>query len=79
LDCPVYLNGADSEWLNRKDTSGLRKLIDGPTEEIVPGVTAIKVGGHFDGSMILHWDGMLFHADSIMIVPVSPPTPPVIP
>ena len=40
-------------------------------EEIVPGVTAIKVGGHFEGSMVLHWDGHLFIADTFVNVPVS--------
>jgi len=37
----------------------------------VPGVTAIKVGGHFEGSMVLHWDGHLFVADTFVNVPVS--------
>lgn len=35
------------------------------------GVTAIKVGGHFEGSMVLHWDGHLFIADTFVNVPVS--------
>lgn len=65
------MSKADEEWLNRKDVYGLRKLIEGTTQEIVPGVTAIKTGGHFDGSCVLHWDGHLFHADSFMVVPVS--------
>jgi glyoxylase-like metal-dependent hydrolase (beta-lactamase superfamily II) len=37
----------------------------------VPGVTAIKVGGHFEGSMVLHWEGHLFIADTFVNVPVS--------
>jgi glyoxylase-like metal-dependent hydrolase (beta-lactamase superfamily II) len=37
----------------------------------VPGVTAIKVGGHFEGSMVLHWDNHLFIADTFVNVPVS--------
>ena len=37
----------------------------------MPGVTAIKVGGHFEGSMVLHWDGHLFIADTFVNVPVS--------
>lgn len=51
--------------------------------EIVKGVTAIQVGGHFEGSMVLHWDGVgegdekggkgghLFIADTFVNVPVS--------
>ncbi|KAI4831926.1 hypothetical protein E4T44_09481 [Aureobasidium sp. EXF-8845] len=38
-------------------------------EEVVEGVTAIQVGGHFDGSMVLHWDGHLFIADTFVNVP----------
>ena len=41
------------------------------TLEIVPGVTAIQAGGHFDGSMVLHWEKKLFIADTMMIVPVG--------
>ncbi|KAH7123752.1 beta-lactamase-like protein [Dendryphion nanum] len=66
--CPVYTARADEEWLSRADTKGQRRLIEGTTK-IVEGVTAIQVGGHFDGSLILHWDDQLFHADSIMVVP----------
>ena len=73
LDCPVYIAAEDEEWTNRKDVYGRRKLISGRTEEIVPGVTAIKVGGHFPGSLVLHWDNKLFIADSIVTLPVSVP------
>jgi glyoxylase-like metal-dependent hydrolase (beta-lactamase superfamily II) len=34
-------------------------------------VTAITTGGHFPGSMVLHFDDSVFIADSMMIVPVS--------
>ncbi|ORY04035.1 beta-lactamase-like protein [Clohesyomyces aquaticus] len=69
FDCPVYTAAADESWINRKDAHGLRKLIEGPTETIVEGVTAIVAGGHFDGSMVLHWEGNLFIADTMMTVP----------
>jgi len=76
FNCPVYLAAEDAQWLNRVDYLNSRHLIDGPTEIIVPGVTAIKVGGHFDGSMVLHWNKKLFIADSMYTVPsaLSPPT-----
>lgn len=70
FNCPVYTTKADEEWLNRKDPYGLRKLIEGTTE-ISEGVTAIQCGGHFDGSLILHWEGSIFIADTMMSVPVS--------
>ena len=73
LDCPVYIAAEDEEWINRKDVHGRRRLITGRTEQIVPGVTAIKVGGHFPGSLVLHWDNKLFIADSMVTLPVSIP------
>ena len=36
----------------------------------MPGVTAVKAGGHFDGSLVLHWEKKLFVADTLMAVPV---------
>lgn len=74
FDCPVYLASDEQEWLCRTDTDKRRKFIDGPTgtaQEIVPGVTAIKCGGHFPGSLVLHWASakILCLADTIMTVP----------
>jgi glyoxylase-like metal-dependent hydrolase (beta-lactamase superfamily II) len=37
----------------------------------VEGVTAVKAGGHFDGSLVLHWEDKLFIADTLVTVPVS--------
>ncbi|KIW07832.1 uncharacterized protein PV09_01750 [Verruconis gallopava] len=72
FDCPVYLAFEDKEWLCRLDDDEKkprRRFITTPTLEIVPGVTAIKAGGHFPGSLLLHWDKKLFIADTIMTVP----------
>jgi hypothetical protein len=71
FSCPVYLSAEDSEWLCRPKArkENLRTLITTPTLSILPGVTAVKVGGHFPGSLVLHWDGKLLLADSIMTVP----------
>ncbi|RBR25697.1 uncharacterized protein FIESC28_01660 [Fusarium coffeatum] len=56
FDCPVYLAYDDQEWLNRKDTEHRRILFRDETQEILPGVTMIKLGGHFPGSSVLHWN-----------------------
>lgn len=69
FSCPIYTHAADAEWLSRPDPSGHRRLITSKTQEILPGVTAIQTGGHFPGSMVLHYDKHLFIADSIMTVP----------
>lgn len=71
FQCPVYTSEEDAAWLNRRDTSGIdRRLIRGNGETIFEGVTAIKAGGHFDGSLILHWDNNLFIADTMMTTQV---------
>jgi glyoxylase-like metal-dependent hydrolase (beta-lactamase superfamily II) len=75
FECPVYTSAADAEWLMREDTAGRRTLLE-KTQEIVPGVTAVQAGGHFDGSMVLHWNKKLFIADTMMSVPVCPPFSP---
>ena len=43
----------------------------GASKEIVKGVTAVKLGGHFPGSLVLHWENKLFIADTFVTVPVS--------
>jgi glyoxylase-like metal-dependent hydrolase (beta-lactamase superfamily II) len=72
--CPVYISAEDEEWVTRRsdESDQHRRLIRGQTEEIVPGVTAVKCGGHFPGSLILHWHGNIFVADTMMIAPVCP-------
>ena len=65
--CPVYLSGEEREWLCREDKAGQVKWIENLSEEIVPGVTAVKLGGHFPGSLVLHWEGRPFTADTIAI------------
>lgn len=74
--CPIYLATEDKFWLCREasgPTAGERIFIDGDSQEILPGITAVKVGGHFPGSMVLHWEDMLFIADSFVTVPVCCP------
>lgn len=69
--CPVYFSKDDAEWVCRKDQEGWRKLFEGGESEVIEGVRAIKVGGHFPGSLVLLWERRLFVADSLVTVPVS--------
>lgn len=74
FDCQVYVHSLDREWLCRTPLPTTKRvLLQKQYEEIVEGVTAIQVGGHFEGSMVLHWDGHLFIADTFVNVPVSTP------
>jgi hypothetical protein len=52
-DVPVYLHGADKDWVKRPDAA-IRHW-DGDTRTILPGVTLIRCGGHFPGGAVLHW------------------------
>lgn len=72
FECPVYISAEDAGWTQRRaDDSGQarRELLKQPTTEIVPGVTAIKTGGHFPGSLVLHCASRLFVADTLVTVP----------
>ena len=75
FECPVYLAENDRQWVNREDVAGVRKWVPGmgtrDIEEVGGVAKAIVCGGHFDGSMVLLWEGKLFIADTIMSVPVS--------
>ena len=74
FNCPVYLAREDEEWLNRTDSNGVRRFIEGGAEEIVDGITAVKTGGHFPGSLVLHCSinnrKKLLIADSLVTTPV---------
>ena len=53
FDCPVYIHELDREWVQ-----GPKERIrfwSGETLELAPGVTIVRLGGHFPGSAFLHW------------------------
>lgn len=69
----VLVPAADREWLMRP--SPRVEFWDGDEIEPVPGLTLVRVGGHFEGSAVLHWPegaggrGALFVGDSLTVVP----------
>jgi hypothetical protein len=71
-DCPVYIHAADAEWVQYR-CPGLQ-LWQGETGSILPGVTLINTGGHFEGATVLHWaegadgSGLLLSGDSVTVV-----------
>ncbi|KAK5124148.1 hypothetical protein LTR85_001851 [Meristemomyces frigidus] len=69
FECPVFFAKDDDEWLNRADPDERRRLFTAASEEVVEGVIAIKTGGHFPGSLVLHWAGHLMIADSFVTTP----------
>ena len=77
FDCPMYSSSEDEMWFCRRlpRESGLLRSVSGDigaSTEIVKAVTAVKLGGHFPGSLVLHWGNKLFIADTFVTVPVSP-------
>ena len=76
FNCPVYISVEDEIWLCRqppRENGVLRFLTGnvGVSKEIVKGVTVVKLGGHFPGSLVLHWGNKLFIADTFFTVLVS--------
>jgi hypothetical protein len=53
FDCPVHLHAADANWIMRPDPA-IRHW-HGETQEILAGVTLLRLGGHFPGGAVLHW------------------------
>ena len=69
--CPIWIPTADRMWVQREDPA----IVEwSGTREVLPGVTLIQTGGHFEGSAVLHWaagaggKGALFVGDSIGVV-----------
>ena len=71
-NCPIYIHQADAQWV-QYPSPGLQ-LWQGETREVLPGVTLINTGGHFEGSAALHWaggaggQGLLLVGDSLTVV-----------
>lgn len=72
FQCPVYVGEPDKIWLERVGSPGADiRLLSKTYTDVLPGsgATAIVAGGHFPGSALLHWNGILFNADTIFTSP----------
>ena len=69
---PIYIPFADREWVQYPDAAVT--LWEG-TREVLPGLTLVRCGGHFEGSAVLYWAagaggaGALLVGDTITVVP----------
>ena len=69
--CPIWIPSADRAWVQREDAAIAEWS---GTREVLPGVTLIQTGGHFEGSAVLHWAagaenrGALLVGDTITVV-----------
>ena len=70
---PVWLHAADRDWIVRPDPA--IRLWQGDAQPLLPGVTAVRLGGHFAGGTVLHWAGgadgagVLLAGDILQVTP----------
>ena len=70
---PIHLHAADRQWVMRADPAV--QFWEGDTKLIGPGLTLIRLGGHFDGGTVLHWAdwsegrGVILSGDILQVVP----------
>jgi hypothetical protein len=55
FDAPIHLHAADRYWVMRPDEA--IAFWDGEQHELLPGLTLLRLGGHFAGGTVLHWEG----------------------
>ena len=72
--CKVYVAADDAQWLCRRDEVVVRSFVQDTEHEIQiagvgSGVKALKLGGHFPGSLVCLWEGRLLVADTLVTVP----------
>ena len=72
FDAPVYIHEADREWVMRHD----ERIVfwSGDEARLEPGLSLLRLGGHFEGGTVLHWAdgqdgaGALLSGDIIQVV-----------
>ena len=50
---PIHLHVRDRQWVMRPDP--VVQFWDGPSKQLLPGVTLLHCPGHFAGGQVLHW------------------------
>jgi glyoxylase-like metal-dependent hydrolase (beta-lactamase superfamily II) len=72
-NAPIYLHAADRAWVMRPDSA--IQFWNAEENEIAPGITLVRCGGHFAGGTILHWRdgaegrGALLSGDILQVTP----------
>lgn len=73
FDAPVYLHGADREWV--VDPHARLRPWEGDRQHLLEGVTLVHAGGHFPGGTVLHWAagaggaGVVLSGDILQVTP----------
>ena len=70
---PIHLHAADRRWVMRSDAA--IRFWKGDSLVIAPGVTLLRLGGHFAGGTVLHWAagsdgaGVVLAGDILQVTP----------
>jgi glyoxylase-like metal-dependent hydrolase (beta-lactamase superfamily II) len=73
FDAPIYLHEANRKWVMRPDEKALH-FWDGDMYKFGNGLTMLRLGGHFTGGTVLHWDagsegkGVILSGDILQVV-----------
>ncbi|KAK2590945.1 hypothetical protein QQS21_011364 [Conoideocrella luteorostrata] len=70
FQCPVYISSDDKVWTTMESSHQVL-VRDIETSIADTGALAIKLGGHFPGSLVLLFDGRLFIADTLVTTPAG--------
>ncbi|WP_153556313.1 MBL fold metallo-hydrolase [Roseimaritima sediminicola] len=71
FDAAVYLHARDRQWVMRPDRR--LQFWDSDQKSLGEGLTLIRLGGHFPGGTVLHWDsgaegqGLLLSGDIVQV------------
>lgn len=65
--CPIHLHAADRDWVMRPDPA--IRFWDGDRLDLLPGVALHRIGGHFPGGAVLHWNDLLLAGDIVQVAP----------
>lgn len=72
FDAPIYIHRDDQEWI--MEPSEYIHLWEGEEKELSEGLNLNRLGGHFKGGAVLHWEngdsgkGVLLTGDIIQVV-----------
>lgn len=70
FNAPIYLHSDDRAWIMRD--SPYIHLWKGDTYALLPGIRLLRLGGHFAGGTVLHWEegeGTILAGDILQITP----------
>jgi hypothetical protein len=70
---PIHLHSADRQWVLHGGPEV--QFWEGDTRPLAPGLTLVRLGGHYDGGTVLHWAdwgggrGVVLSGDILQVVP----------